>query len=97
MDRPEILPPGKSAYSHAREPPRGTGRRPCAATWEGIGQIAGLLLRRSLEMLRWTLAANKLNEGRVGETVRKMLGAGPARWSEVGRKVKRIIELDPSL
>ena len=44
-------------------------------------------------MLRWTLAVNKMNDGTVGETVRKMLGISPARWSEVGRKIKRIIEL----
>ena len=35
--------------------------------------------------------------GTVGETFRRMLGIRPPRWSEVGRKVKRIIELDPPL
>ena len=59
--------------------------------------MAGLLFRLSPEILRWTLTVNKLIDGRVGETVRKMVGAGPARRTEVGRKIKRIIELNPAL
>ena len=59
--------------------------------------MVDMLFRQSLGLLRWTFAVNKMNDATVGETVRKMLGISPAHWSEVGRKIKRIIELNPSL
>lgn len=58
-----------------------------------IGEAAGLPVKISFEILRWSSAVRDMREEQDEAYIRDKLGLSPISWQETGSKIKRLLEL----
>jgi len=63
---------------------------------EEIGREAGLTKHLSFDMCRWTCALDDFRAGCEGDKIRQKLGISKIQWREIGMKLRKLAETEPS-
>jgi integrase/recombinase XerD len=58
-----------------------------------LGEAAGIPVKMSFEILRWSCAVRDIRNGLSEDFVRDKLGLSPISWVETHNKIKKLIEL----
>jgi integrase/recombinase XerD len=59
---------------------------------EEIGQTAGIAVRLSFDVCRWTCAVRDARAGMDDNAIRQKLGLSKIQWREIGMKLKKLVE-----